>query len=139
MRIGTHLPSCKEAGSWRAGVKPGTTEKSALLQKGKLLLRQQKADGGWSQRGEFSSDAYATGQALYALYEAGVLSSKDEAFQKGRRYLLSTQAEDGSWMVRSRSMKFQPYFESGFPYGHEQWNAIAATAWAGGSVNSIIG
>jgi len=131
--------------SWLGGVTPGTTEESALQllglhwadvkpaelsQKGKMLLRQQKADGGWSQRGEFASDAYATGQALYALHEAGVLSSKDEAFQKGRRYLLSTQAEDGSWLVRSRSMKFQPYFESGFPYGHEQWISIAATAWA---------
>ena len=27
-------------------------------------------------------------------------------------------------------MKFQPYFESGFPYGHDQWISHAGTAWA---------
>ena len=27
-------------------------------------------------------------------------------------------------------MKIQPYFESGFPYGHDQWISQAATAWA---------
>jgi hypothetical protein len=32
--------------------------------------------------------------------------------------------------VRSRAMKIQPYFESGFPYGHDQWISHAATAWA---------
>jgi len=37
---------------------------------------------------------------------------------------------DGSWYVRSRAIKFQPYFESGFPFGHDQWISTAATAWA---------
>jgi hypothetical protein len=27
-------------------------------------------------------------------------------------------------------MKIQPYFESGFPYGHDQWISQAGTAWA---------
>jgi hypothetical protein len=27
-------------------------------------------------------------------------------------------------------MKIQPYFEGGFPYGHDQWISQAATAWA---------
>jgi hypothetical protein len=27
-------------------------------------------------------------------------------------------------------MKIQPYFESGFPYAHDQWISQAATAWA---------
>jgi hypothetical protein len=27
-------------------------------------------------------------------------------------------------------MKIQPYFESGFPYGHDQWISHAGTAWA---------
>jgi hypothetical protein len=27
-------------------------------------------------------------------------------------------------------VKFQPYFESGFPHGHDQWISAAATAWA---------
>jgi hypothetical protein len=45
-------------------------------------------------------------------------------------YLLERQEADGSWHVRSRSPKFQPYFESGFPYGPDQWFSQAATAWA---------
>ena len=34
------------------------------------------------------------------------------------------------WYVKSRAMKIQPYFESGFPYEHDQWISHAATAWA---------
>jgi hypothetical protein len=32
--------------------------------------------------------------------------------------------------VRSRSPKFQPYFEGGFPYGQDQWISSMATGWA---------
>jgi hypothetical protein len=32
--------------------------------------------------------------------------------------------------VKGRSIPFQPYFESGFPYGHDQWISAAATNWA---------
>ena len=46
------------------------------------------------------------------------------------KYLLSTQLTDGSWHVRSRAIAFQPYFESGFPHGHDQWISAAATNWA---------
>ena len=35
-----------------------------------------------------------------------------------------------SWFAPSRAMKIQPYFQSGFPYGHDQWISSAATAWA---------
>ncbi|MCA9213895.1 MAG: hypothetical protein KDB27_12575 [Planctomycetales bacterium] len=45
---------------------------------------------------------------------------------------MSTAEDDGSWPWRviSRSVKFQPYFESGFPHGHDQWISAAATGWA---------
>jgi hypothetical protein len=46
------------------------------------------------------------------------------------KYLLNTQAADGSWHVKSRSIWVQPYFESGFPYGHDQWISAAGTSWA---------
>jgi hypothetical protein len=49
-------------------------------------------------------------------------------------YLLSTQFPDGAWHVRSRAIKFQPYFESGFPFGHDQWISAAATALAAQAV-----
>jgi hypothetical protein len=54
----------------------------------------------------------------------------EPALKRGSAFLVGTQREDGSWYVRSRAMKIQPYFESGFPYGHDQWISHAATAWA---------
>jgi squalene cyclase len=94
------------------------------------LLAQQQPDGGWAQRAGFPSDAYATGQALYALREAVGLPVSSAAYRRGVQYLLDSQFEDGSWHVTSRAVKFQPYFESGFPHGHDQWISSAGTAWA---------
>ena len=54
--------------------------------------------------------------------------------KRASKYLLSTQHADGSWYVRSRSPKFQPFFESGFPYGHDQWISAMATGWAASAV-----
>jgi ankyrin repeat protein len=103
---------------------------ATLSAMGKTLAAAQHADGGWGQNRNLASDAYATGEALYALKESGFLSASDAAYQKGVKFLLSTQCEDGSWYVRSRSPKFQPYFQSGFPHDHDQWISSAATAWA---------
>jgi hypothetical protein len=44
--------------------------------------------------------------------------------------ILRTQAADGSWHVRTRAIWLQPYFESGFPYGRDQFISMAGTAWA---------
>jgi len=97
---------------------------------GRALVAMQRADGGWSQNANLASDAYATGESLWALRESGVLKTSDAAYQRGVKHLLGTQWPDGSWYVRSRAPKFQPYFESGFPFGHDQWVSSAATAWA---------
>jgi hypothetical protein len=43
---------------------------------------------------------------------------------------LKTQRADGSWYVQSRAIAFQPYFETGFPYGKDQFISAAATNWA---------
>jgi Squalene-hopene cyclase C-terminal domain len=94
------------------------------------LLATQRQDGGWSQLSSMETDAYATGQALYALGTAGSVAATDAAYQRGVQYLLKTQAGDGSWHVKSRSLPIQPYFESGFPYGHDQWISSAGTCWA---------
>ncbi|HEY3966845.1 MAG TPA: ankyrin repeat domain-containing protein [Planctomycetaceae bacterium] len=94
------------------------------------LLREQRTDGGWAELPSLASDAYATGQALVALNEAGALAATDPAYQRGIEFLLSTQLEDGSWHMTSRSIPFQPYFESGFPHGRNQWISAAATNWA---------
>jgi len=94
------------------------------------LIRTQRPDGGWSQLDSLESDAYATGTALVVLYEAGRLATTDTVYQRGVRHLLTTQGEDGSWHVRSRSKPFQTYFESGFPHGKDQFISLAASSWA---------
>jgi hypothetical protein len=76
------------------------------------------------------SDAYATGQALVALREGGAIPASDRAYRRGLEYLLRTQIDDGSWQVESRAVPIQAYFESGFPYGVNQWISAAATGWA---------
>jgi len=92
-------------------------------------LASQKPDGGWAQRPEMQSDAYATGTTLFAVLSAGVPAS-DARVARGIRYLVSTQHDDGSWFVRSRAPKFQPYFDGGFPYEHDQWISAMATGWS---------
>jgi hypothetical protein len=60
----------------------------------------------------------------------GGLDVSDGPFQKGVRFLLRTQFDDGSWYVRSRAWPFQPHFESEFPHGKDQWISAGGTAWA---------
>jgi hypothetical protein len=104
--------------------------KKAIEQASAELLSQQRPDGGWSQLAGVESDAYATGQAMVALYEAGALTRADRAFQHGLVYLLRTQLADGSWLVRTRSSPVQQLKESGFPHGRDQWISAAGTSWA---------
>ena len=93
------------------------------------LVALQRADGGWAQLPSMSSDAYATGQALFALHAAG-MTANEPVYRKGVDYLLRTQLEDGTWFGRTRAFGFQPYFETGFPYGRSQFISTAATSWA---------
>jgi ankyrin repeat protein len=138
-------PRLEKARTWLTAAVPETTQdqnfkllglKWAGASDGQLqplvnaIRTAQRADGGWAQRSELASDAYATGQSLFALANGGGIRPRDPAYQKGAAYLLSTQREDGSWYVRSRAPKFQPFFESGFPYGHDQWISMMATGWA---------
>src|SRR5262245_18818164 len=80
------------------------TAKSAeqIQQRIDQLLKLQKADGGWSQTKELASDAYATGQALYALSFAKVNSDRPE-IQRAVSFLASTQRDDGSWPMTPRN------------------------------------
>jgi squalene cyclase len=121
------------------GLRWAGQEQETLRQIAHALLREQRADGGWGQLPTLASDAYATGQALVALKETGVLAAADPDYQRGVEFLRSTQLEDGSWYVRSRSVPFQPYFESGFPHGHDQWISAAATNWAAMALVAAIG
>lgn len=109
-------------------------DERTLRRLAKTILSAQRPDGGWAQTQFLSSDAYATGQTLVALIKAGSLQPADPAYARAVKYLTATQHADGSWYVRSRSAKFQPFFESGFPYGHDQWISAMATGWAATAV-----
>ena len=137
--------SIARAAAWLESAKPSSTQDRAFHLLGlawaeanpaiirsaaKALGSMQREDGGWSQLPALGSDAYATGQALYALNVGAKMPAADRIYRKGVDYLMRTQAPDGSWHVKSRSIWLQPYFESGFPYGHDQWISVAGTAWA---------
>jgi hypothetical protein len=67
------------------------------------LLALQREDGGWSQTvPEPRSDAFATGQTLYALSVAGFTADRPE-IKRAIDFLVTTQAPDGSWPMISRS------------------------------------
>lgn len=93
-----------------------------------MVLDSQRGDGGWAQLDAMESDAYATGQTLWILQATG-FDTAEEAYQRGTKYLLSTQC-DGSWFVRSRSKPVQPYFDNADPHGKDQFISTPATCWA---------
>ncbi len=68
------------------------------------ISERQNADGGWSQTADMRSDAWATGQALYALAHAG-LGPSDARIARAHAFLVKTQREDGSWPMTSRPTK----------------------------------
>jgi Squalene cyclase len=108
----------------------GGVDRNIIRKAAVELVAQQRPDGGWSQLPTLASDAYATGQALVALGDCGAITVADPAYQRGIQFLLKSQLEDGSWFVKSRAAPIQPYFESGFPHGHDQWISSSATNWA---------
>lgn len=68
------------------------------------IKQRQNPDGGWSQTAEMPSDAWATGQALYALAHAGLIPD-DPVITRGQTFLAGSQREDGSWPMTSRPSK----------------------------------
>ena len=93
------------------------------------LSAQQRSDGGWAQLAHLRTDAYATGQALYALHFSVGLGLNDPGFDRGVRFLLKNQLEDGTWHVPRRTFPFQPTtIPSEFPHGRDAWISAAATS-----------
>ena len=132
----TTRPESVEDASFRllgilwSGASPADEE---VVQASRELLAFQKADGGWPQLPGYESDAYSTGEAVYALHEAGV-SVEDKTWQRGIRFLRSSQQRDGTWHVRSRMLSpaevSPPYFSTGFPYGKDEYLSYAGSCWA---------
>jgi ankyrin repeat protein len=138
----------RRAREWLIKTKPRSTEDAAFRLMGLVwadaspeetgaagrdLIERQRSDGGWPQLPRYDSDAYSTGEALYALNQAGVPVSAP-AWQKGLKFLVSTQARDGTWRVRTRMIspaEVSPeYFTTGFPYGKDEFLSYAGSCWA---------
>jgi hypothetical protein len=75
--------------------------KKTLREAADAILKRQNSDAGWSQIAGLPSDAYATGQNLYALSIAGV-DRKKSGIKRAVRFLTETQREDGSWAMTRR-------------------------------------
>jgi hypothetical protein len=93
-------------------------DKDEISRNVELLRSKQEEDGGWQQVASHGTDALATGQALYALSASGA-SSDDPAVRRAWKFLVSTQAEDGSWLVHTRN-----------PNGHDPIPSFYGTGWA---------
>jgi ankyrin repeat protein len=139
----------RRAREWLISARPRTTEdltfqllglrwtsagEKVVKDTARRLLSEQHEDGGWTQLPAMTSDAYATGEVLSALHEAAGIPVSDPAYQRGVRFLLKAQEADGSWHVNSRlhppAPVSPPYFETGFPYKHDQFVSAMATSWA---------
>jgi len=140
LRLSKDDPRTVKASGWLLANKPVSAEDASFRLMGlvwsggetesarKDLLAMQRPDGGWGQLPGYASDAYSTGEAVFALHEANTDSPK------GIRFLISKQASDGTWHVRTRmlspAMVSPPYFETGFPYEKDQFISYAGSAWA---------
>ena len=71
------------------------TESVALAR----LLESQQDDGGWGWDHTSSSDAFATGVALYAISRCHGINQT--VIEKAHEFLIRTQTDDGSWLVPS--------------------------------------
>lgn len=67
-----------------------------------LLLDARNADGGWGWQTEAPSDPYSTGIAIYVLAKVG--GDHAAVFREARKYLLTSQQPDGSWLTPSKNI-----------------------------------
>lgn len=113
--IATHVPTTTQDKVFKviSLMRYGTPEqKKSVWSTVELLTREQQEDGGWKEVAAMDgSNAFATGQVLYAFKEAGV-SVLAPTFRRGVDYLLKTQVNDSSpdngiWhAIRTRSTDF---------------------------------
>jgi N-acyl-D-amino-acid deacylase len=119
------------------GLRWAGADRATLAPYAQALLREQQSDGGWNSLDGRESDAYSTGQALVALDEAGVTA------HGGIEFLLKTQARDGTWHVATRLHPPAPlspdYFESDYPYAHDQFLSAMGASWAVMALSRALG
>lgn len=97
------------------------------------VLALQREDGGWGQKPELPSDAFATGQMLYVFSLVGY-TGEDLAIQRGIDFLVTTQQENGSWLMASRATP------DGSPGSSKLLTPItcAAASWATLGLASLV-
>lgn len=137
--------SVDRARQWLWQVQPETTDDAVfqllglhwageppekLVRLAGALEQLQRPDGGWGQLPTLKSDAYATGQVLYTLAKAAEQPVNSATWQRGVKFLLRTQEDDGTWRVARRAFPFQPTMNSGFPHRRDSWISATATSWA---------
>ena len=140
----SHKPADTEERIYQLlGLKWTGADRATLTKLSRALAATQEADGGWSSLDGRVSDAYSTGQALVALHDAAGVPVADASWQRGIDYLLKTQAADGSWHVATRlyppAPLSPPYFESGLPYGHDQFLSGQGGSWAVMALTRALG
>jgi Squalene-hopene cyclase N-terminal domain len=95
--------------------------RDALLRE---LLGRQRADGGWGwAKDSKGSDAFATGQALYALGLPG-RGGEDPAVRRAWGFLVRTQDEDGSWPVPQEAVNTRRRGLNVYTYWGTAWATI---------------
>ena len=79
---------------------------------------------------ERGADANAVNKAGVTALARAATNYENVAWQRGLRFLLETQGDDGTWHVARRTFPFQPTMDSGFPLHRDSWISAAATSWA---------
>jgi ankyrin repeat protein len=138
------LPRDTEERSYQLlGLKWAGATRAQLQKLAQGLKATQRPDGGWSSREGRDSDVYSTGQALVALHDGGGVAIIDTAWRRGVDYLMKTQGADGSWRMTSRlhppAPLSPPYFDAGYPGGHDQFIAMSGASWAVMALSYALG
>src|SRR5439155_25499592 len=96
--ITAHATTTEDRAFQLMGLAWAGTDKATRVRLAQDLLKEQRPDGGWSPLpiAGMRSDAYATGQALLALRDAGALAVRDRAYVSGVRLLHGMQLDDHS-------------------------------------------
>ncbi len=95
------------------------------------LIDRQREDGGWGWVEDAESDAFSTGQAVYAL--SITADERSSVIENGTRFLIARQSDDGSWQTASSVISDAPSAEKDVIYHF--WG----TAWATIALARAIG
>lgn len=133
------------AEQWLAALEPGVSNEWQI---GRALLARrlghpdeaaaarqaldaaQNEDGGWGWLPGDASNAFSTGQALYALSHFGPPNAA------AKRYLLGTQEPEGTWSVPSSAISTQPSGERDVIYRF--WGTAWATIGLARSLEPVV-